>query len=156
MTEAYNPLLDRECVRVLLVQKGYDPAAVIANADQCLTHLRMNGVLYRTELVRMLDAEDVKHELMDIYRTNLGRAEGQLDPVAICCWGPKLWMQGTNNPRREIMGQYVRECVDQHAEAVKHRAALVASLQPTPDPAKVVSMRGRRGKKRGPSKRRPS
>lgn len=108
--------IDADWLTRELVGLNFQPDDVAEDIDECVMHLRLNGV-NRRSLVRQIfgDSQAMQH-LREIYELQLHRPHGQLDPVAVCAWLPKLSCQFWPSPRTE-MHAAVRDAVLRSPEA---------------------------------------
>jgi hypothetical protein len=80
----------------------------------------------------MVDDREILETLTDIYKVNVRRAGATLDPVALCCWGSRLFL-GKRLGDRLLMELAVREFVDAHPESEENRRALIRESIPQPE-----------------------
>lgn len=73
-----------------LLLLGFDKEEVDQSLDQCIVNLRRRGFESREEVQRFFEDERTKHDLSEIYRDELHRPLGALDPSGFTWWGPLL------------------------------------------------------------------
>lgn len=125
-------LIDPEWLRATLVA-GFGAELAHPNVGSCMQHLNSNDIFFRHEFEELLGDQSVRAELLDIYALNVKRYPVVLDPVAMCCWGPRL----LRSRNRVLMGRHLRDWITAHPESQENLARVLKASAPPEVAAQV-------------------